>query len=460
MADPAAPTTSRSSRSGSKEPRTATAVSTDTENKLARAARSAQRLAELSDVPADDSTLDLFPDDPTRAALQAMNIDVRQRTLSGFELPDEVLAVVEAVAEESSAPAAAADPKAARRTSRAAQADDAVRAAQTERTERTEQAETTPAEAARKSSAQKPARSVSDVEPKIAATTAAEPDVPQAQTKAESHGAAQGVPGPAASSAVTPPVAAASTRRNTAAAGNAARDDRAASPDSTAETTPQRADASDEVSFAASLAQPTSASERAGAETSAAAVARAAEPQRQPYTAPAGAPLASAFGTPGGAAAKPQAAPRATPQLEHARAAAFADTVDALYGVIADQRRAAAGHSRSMQRMLSIVVGALLVAVVIGVVQMVLLVRLTRDTTVQQQRIEQTLMSQQATLATLLQTEPSAPAAAPAVPTAPGAPAANAGAPAAVAPRQSTEARSPAKTQHAHKHKPAATQTH
>src|ERR1700760_1663086 len=109
MADPPAPTTSRPARSGAKAPRTTAAsppstvstVSTETENKLARAARSAQRLAELSDVPADDSTLDLFPDDPTRAALQAMNIDVRQGTLTGFELPDEVLAAVEAAADES-----------------------------------------------------------------------------------------------------------------------------------------------------------------------------------------------------------------------------------------------------------------------------------------------------------------------------------------------------------------------
>src|ERR1700750_2056571 len=97
MADRAAPTTSRPSRAGSKKPHNA-AVSTETENKLARAARSAQRLAELSDVPRDDSTLDLFPDEGAQAALQALNIDVRQRTLTGFELPDEVLAVAEAVA--------------------------------------------------------------------------------------------------------------------------------------------------------------------------------------------------------------------------------------------------------------------------------------------------------------------------------------------------------------------------
>src|ERR1700730_7357577 len=70
MADSAASPKSRPRRSASTKPRTAT-VSTETENKLARAARSAQRLAQLSDVPRDESTLDLFPDDPTRATLEA-----------------------------------------------------------------------------------------------------------------------------------------------------------------------------------------------------------------------------------------------------------------------------------------------------------------------------------------------------------------------------------------------------
>ena len=96
MADSAASTQSRPQRAASKKRRQAT-VSTETENKLARAARSAQRLAQLSDASRDDSTLDLFPDDPTRATLEAMNIDIRQGTLHGFELPDVVLAAVGAI---------------------------------------------------------------------------------------------------------------------------------------------------------------------------------------------------------------------------------------------------------------------------------------------------------------------------------------------------------------------------
>ena len=93
MADSAASTQSRTPRANSKK-RRANTLSTETENKLARAARSAQRLAQLSDTSRDDGTLDMFPDDPTRATLEAMNIDIRQGTLHGFELPDVVLAAV------------------------------------------------------------------------------------------------------------------------------------------------------------------------------------------------------------------------------------------------------------------------------------------------------------------------------------------------------------------------------
>ena len=98
------------------------------------------------------------------------------------------------------------------------------------------------------------------------------------------------------------------------------------------------------------------------------------------------------------------AALRAAPELDRARATAFADTVDALYGVISDQRRAATDHSRRMKWMLSIVVGALLMTVAIGITQTVLLMRLTRETTAQQHRIEQMMQNQQAAMASLLDT--------------------------------------------------------
>src|ERR1700761_5763629 len=122
MADSAASTQSRTTRGASTRRRTNT-VSTETENKLARAARSAQRLAQLSDVSRDDSTLDLFPDDPTRATLEAMNIDIRQGTLHGFELPDVVLAAVGAIDAGDALPA---DARAVRRAPRSVKADEPV----------------------------------------------------------------------------------------------------------------------------------------------------------------------------------------------------------------------------------------------------------------------------------------------------------------------------------------------
>jgi uncharacterized membrane protein len=99
--------------------------------------------------------------------------------------------------------------------------------------------------------------------------------------------------------------------------------------------------------------------------------------------------------------------PRATPELDHARATAFADTVDALYGVIADQRRAADDHTRRMKWMLTIVVCALLMTIAIGIAQTLLLFRLSHQSTAHEQRIEQMMLNQQATLATLLDTDSS-----------------------------------------------------
>jgi hypothetical protein len=77
-----------------------------------------------------------------------------------------------------------------------------------------------------------------------------------------------------------------------------------------------------------------------------------------------------------------------------------------------------------MKWMLSIVVGALLVTVAIGITQTMLLMRLTHDTTAQQQRIEQMMLNQQATLSTLLDTDSatvSVPAVAPPPPAVPAA---------------------------------------
>jgi hypothetical protein len=66
----------------------------DADAKLARAARSAQRLALLSRAPYGAPTLDLFAEDAERATLQAMNTDIRQSSLPGFELPEVFMAAV------------------------------------------------------------------------------------------------------------------------------------------------------------------------------------------------------------------------------------------------------------------------------------------------------------------------------------------------------------------------------
>jgi hypothetical protein len=443
MADPAAPTTSRPARSGSKAPRTTAAsatpptVSTETENKLARAARSAQRLAELSDVPADDSTLELFPDDPARAALEAMNIDVRQGTLTGFELPDEVLAAVEAAAADEGEAVVVETPvetKAVRRNARAAaKADDAANGGGA--LEGTGSG--VELNAALPEVRVAPVNEAGDA----AAATAANANAARTEAETGDDGGKVEASAVAHSSIVPNAPNAPNAQPIASAAG-------AALPDAQPMTTASAARA------ASALRQTAS-----GASAEWGGKPDASSARRTPF----GASGASGSAGLAGAAAAQSAPPsRATPELDHARAAAFADTVDALYGVIADQRRAAAEHSRRMKRMLSIVVGVLLVTVAIGVAQMLLLVRLTHDTTVQQQRIEQTLLGQQATLATLLQTESStapvsvAPAAATAGAGTGGNASANPDAPAAIAPRQPAEPRPSAKTAHAHKHKQAA----
>lgn len=66
-------------------------VSGDAEKKLARAARSAR----LTSAVRSDATPDLFAEDIERATFQAMNTDIRQGTLAGFELPEVFMAAVQ-----------------------------------------------------------------------------------------------------------------------------------------------------------------------------------------------------------------------------------------------------------------------------------------------------------------------------------------------------------------------------
>ncbi|SIT45823.1 conserved hypothetical protein [Paraburkholderia ribeironis] len=394
MADSVASTQSRPQRATSKKRRQAT-VSTETENKLARAARSAQRLAQLSGVARDDSTLDLFPDDPTRATLEAMNIDIRQGTLHGFELPDVVLAAVGAI---EAGDGASPDAKAARRASRAARTD-----------------EPAPVNAQ---------LSGLEIEPSTPLASPASPVDEPVSTNAKPGQEVAADEKPAASARdsaapLSPAMAAATVARSVTALRQAAEPvataiDSAAISKADGSKPPQR--------FAATFAKAATASREAaagGAEVVSKPVdgvaPRAKAGSDEPAesrtsvppsaTRPASADIEPAFGPSWREAQRAEAAAaalRTAPELDRARATAFADTVDALYGVIADQRRAATDHSRRMKWMLSIVVGALLVTVAIGITQTMLLMRLTRETTAQQHRIEQMMQNQQAAMASLL----------------------------------------------------------
>ncbi|WP_241024692.1 hypothetical protein [Burkholderia sp. Ac-20365] len=371
--------------------RRASAVSPETENKLARAARSAQRLAQLSDAARDGGTLDLFPDDTARAEQQAMNIDVRQGTLQGFELPNVVLAAVGAPDGVGFAAAAGVDGKAGVRGTRSAAASKEMTVAKDPHHGQmvidTGAEESRPAVQASLAEASAHAACVdgeADVKPAS--------DGPMQQM---SLAAASVVRSVASLRQVPPPT-------DTGISADKAEAQSASSADSTKPV------------LATASAQPaTPVPSDSLTDCAPASIAQPAQP-------------AAYFPPP------PQIS-RATPELDHARATAFADTVDALYGVISDQRRAADDHTRRMKWMLTIVVCALLMTIAIGIAQTLLLFRLSHQSTAHEQRIEQMMLNQQATLATLLDTDssttslpvgmqtvaaPATPAIAPAVPAA------------------------------------------
>ncbi|MFP3604962.1 hypothetical protein [Paraburkholderia sp. SIMBA_053] len=397
MADSAVSTQSRPRRDASTKKRREATVSTETEKKLARAARSAQRLAQLSDVSRDDSTLDLFPDDPTRATLETMNIDVRQGTLHGFELPDVVLAAVGAL--DTPSDSTSADAKAARRAPRAARTDEpALIDAQLSGLE-TEPSTVTGPDAAHPASAVglndqnetvvSPREAISPLSPAMAAATVARSVTAlrqAAEREVETVGSAVG---------------------NRSGAGGKS-SQRSAPGRKMGAAVADQADLAE--GSAASAQGEVSARDATSASASARNANESAEVDRSTRETPAtasSADVGSAFAAPWQEAQRAEAAAvqRAAPELDRARATAFADTVDALYGVISDQRRAATDHSRRMKWMLSIVVGALLMTVAIGITQTMLLMRLTRETTAQQHRIEQMLQSQQTAMASVLDTQ-------------------------------------------------------
>ena len=493
MADSAASPNSQVRRARPTK-RPASTVSAETEDKLARAARSAQRLAQLSGVSRDGSTLDLFPDDPTLATLEAMTIDVRQGTLTGFELPAEVRAAV-GFPEGGEASPAGQEARSARRVTRAAKAGETSSASVQasvldEREEPTlrlgfasgAEAEATARrvsvaaaegnDAGAKAASTAPAVASAAVSESVSTVAtgqgavAADPDSAEASVAQGAGSRASSVlpPAPSMPSAMLRSVAAARASEAAAQAQGGGTSQRFAAPFARTATASREATASDNtlvagdaaVHAAAPAARTPASGAMRGVTADKASAAEASAADTSIMSAAAKGPLGAGAATTGAsttgasttpannsathsatASASPASGTNPTrpyvnpptaasvhtiPELDRARATAFADTVDALYGVIADQRRAATDHSRRVKWMLSIVVGALLVSVAIGIAQTMLLMRLTRDTTAQQQRIEQMMLNQQATLSTLLDTDSatvSAPAYAAPAPAAP-----------------------------------------
>jgi len=432
MADSAASTQSRTTRASSTK-RRANTVSTETENKLARAARSAQRLAQLSDASRDDSTLDMFPDDPTRATVEAMNIDIRQGTLHGFELPDVVLAAVGGTTSLDAVASASSDTRAARRAPRE-KVEPAYASVPLDGFERIE-----------------PTQKVSEPKDESDRVVGASGSVSEKADASAPVGGSQPVP-PVGPTLISPSMAAANLVRSVTARRQVAGGASSVQADAVVQTgaAPQRFDAA----FATAAAAPGDSAVASGGASpeGAAAAAAAAVSAAAQVKAPAGDAVRPLVDDAVGAEGPPTA-----PELDRARATAFADTVDALYGVISDQRRAATDHSRRMKWMLSIVVGALLATVAIGITQTVLLMRLTRETTAQQHRIEQLMQNQQAAMTSLLDAHLAAANA-----TAPAPSTASASSTPAVAPRTPATAPAPASKHkaHAHVHKPKAAPTH
>ncbi|MFM0592171.1 MULTISPECIES: hypothetical protein [Paraburkholderia] len=519
MADSVASTQSRLSRAASKKRRQAT-VSTETENKLARAARSAQRLAQLSDAARDGSTLDLFPDDPTRATLEAMNIDVRQGTLHGFELPDVVLAAVGVI---DAGDGALPDARSVRRAPRAAKADEPTpvnavlsgldmepwdaagsSAAELAFGDVTPKERTAAGDKLATSTSTSARDAATPLTPAMAAATVARSVTALRQASAMGATSTDDSAMASTSGGVkTPPRFAATFAKATTASRDVGRaagvvadvNARAASaagnaPAGAASDASMRAsdgvaaDANTGAVAGTDIGATADANTGKATDTNATATIGASEPNEpnepnqpnepnassdrltpQSVAASAGPkpgvnPSLTAAGSANAAFAEPwrearraeaaAAALRAAPELDRARATAFADTVDALYGVIADQRRAASDHSRRMKWLLPIVVGALLVTVAIGITQTVLLMRLTRETTAQQHRIEQLMQNQQAAMTSLLDTHMAMAAAAAANANAAAAAASTTPQQVAATPAHSKRA---ARAQHAHKPK-------
>ncbi|KXU95198.1 hypothetical protein CR51_25390 [Caballeronia megalochromosomata] len=283
-------------------------MSADTERKLARAARSAQRLAQLSEGARGGETLDLFAEDAERAHLQAMNADIRQGTFEGFELPEVFLAAVQSNGATASPGGNAADSAVAKRAARG---------------------------------------SVASVTPVATVQGLFPDDSPHVDAPQPDETRPAGKTGA---------MAAAATRS-----------------------------ASISTCIAPESAAPSPAA------LASALIARDRSDRGERNIA--------------GPLAQVSAGDAAAPELDRARATAFADTIDALYAVLAEQRTSAAAHARRMKTMLTIIVCVMLVTVATGITQTAVLLRMSHDGKLQKDRTEQLMLNQQATLASLFDTD-------------------------------------------------------
>jgi hypothetical protein len=396
--------------------------------KLARAARSAQRLALLSRVPYGAPTLDLFAEDVERATLQVLNTDIRQSTLPGFELPEAFMAAVSATASADEGSSASVRPVRSGVVSAglseapeiAAPRDDA--AVQTA----TQTADTATLEllfddvGAPHGVVAGPVQPESPDDGASSAPVVAALDAGNAQGSNKRASAAR-ARGAARNVAVTEPSSAAAAReletesRGAADAGGEPGDgvaenmnrspnagDAPGAPDATnAASAPKEPNVPDARNAATKPATPLKNYDTARA---------TANPHRNPPQSLAAALIDDDRRTRSGTASAPPAPStsfRDASELDTARATAYADTIDALYAVIADQRSASAALSRRVKTVLMIVICVLLVTVATGVAQTVALIRLTGENTAQQQRIEQLMLNQQATLASFFDTDSS-----------------------------------------------------
>jgi hypothetical protein len=322
-------------------------ASSEAEGKPARTARSPQRLALLNrppsfGIPYGAPTLDLFADDAERATLQAMNTDVRQGTLAGFELPEVFMAAVSATAE-------ADDPLASVRLLRPVPSA-------TGSPDLGDERGNAAAEAASLEFA------FDDVPPPDGVV--AGPVPPEAESEiAEAAAPNEALPR-------------SSRRMSETRAKNAV--STVAAPD---RHTPE--------SLAATLIDDD----------------RGTSPSRSPVAPDRRAPESlTATLIDDDRRTRPSPSPAGS-TLDTAQAAAFADIVKAMTGLVADQKTASAVLSRRMKTLVAIVVCVLLVSVATGIAQAIALTRLTDENTTQQLRIEQLMQNQAASLDAFFDTD-------------------------------------------------------